>query len=274
MTEQAVPILMYHSVSNHAQTTFAPYCVTPDQFRKQIAWLAEQGYQAITVNRLVEAVLTGSGLANRPILITFDDGFLDFYTDALPVLAEYHFPATLFVATSYVGKTSSWLKNEREEDRPMLHWDQLDEIARSGIECGGHSHSHAALDRLARMQVQSEIRLCKDLLEDHLGRQVTSFAYPFGYYDRSIKTIIREAGYRGACAVRHSVSFIGDDLYALRRLMVSRDMDLDQFAGLVSHQSSKWARAVRDIRETAATFLRRNNLFPGAQYSSDGTNHD
>lgn len=130
MTGQAIPILMYHSVSDRAQTLFAPYCVTPDRFRAQIAWLAAQGYQAITVNRLVEAVVTGCGLESKPILITFDDGFFDFYTSALPVLNEYHFPATLFVATSYVGKTSCWLKNEGEESRPMLRWEHLDEIAR------------------------------------------------------------------------------------------------------------------------------------------------
>lgn len=274
MMEQAIPILMYHSVSNQAQAIFAPYCVAPDQFREQIAWLAGQGYHAVTVAHLIEALQTGSALANKPILITFDDGFLDFYTHALPILAEYNTPATLFVVTSYVSSTSRWLKNEGEEDRPMLHWSHLNEIARCGIECGGHSHTHAELDRLDRAQAREEIGLCKRLLEDHLGRPVASFAYPFGYYDRPLKAIVREAGYHGACAVRHSASFRGDDLFALRRMMVSRDMTLEQFARLVSRGSSRWARAVRDIRETAATVLRRRSLLPRPQYRSEPANHD
>ncbi len=104
-----IPILMYHSVSTTNNAKFSPFTVPPARFAEQMAYLSEQGYTPLTVTHYMQAAARGSMLPARPVVLTFDDGFEDFFTAALPVLQRYHFPATLYVATAFVGKTSRWL---------------------------------------------------------------------------------------------------------------------------------------------------------------------
>src|SRR3954449_3067340 len=123
-----VPILMYHSIAREAGRRFRPFVVAPEQFAEQIAYLDQAGYTPLTVSELVRAwAYRGIGLPTRPVVVTFDDGFADFHTAALPVLARYGFSATLYVATGYIGDTSRWLAAEGEGERPMLTWAQLAE---------------------------------------------------------------------------------------------------------------------------------------------------
>src|SRR5579859_480467 len=147
-----------------------------------MAYLNQHRYTPITVTQFAAALLQKDPrLPRRPVVLTFDDGFADFYTEALPILKRYAFPATLYVATAFINGTSRWLQREGEMARPMLTWEQLSEISASGIECGGHSHSHPQLDTLSQAEAYREIAQSKSLLEHHLGQNVSSFAYPFGY---------------------------------------------------------------------------------------------
>ncbi|MGH7870054.1 MAG: polysaccharide deacetylase family protein [Candidatus Dormibacteraceae bacterium] len=92
----------------------------------------------------------------KTVVITFDDGFADFYREALPLLQNYRYTATLYVATGFVGGTSRWLGSCGEGDRPMLTWSTLREIAALGIEIGANTHTHPELDRLAPQKVERE----------------------------------------------------------------------------------------------------------------------
>lgn len=232
-----IPILMYHSIACDASPKFRQFAVSPTLFAEQMAYLDRCRYTPITVTRLVHMrSQAGHLLPERPVVITFDDGFADFFTHALPVLNRYHFPATLYVATGYVGDTSRWLKREQEDRRPMLTWAQLQEICESGIECGAHTHSHPELDVLPYLVAQNEIKRCKSLLEDKLGKEVTSFAYPFGYYTAKVRQIVCEAGYTSACTVRYSMSSLSSDPFALERLMVGADTDIAAFTSLLSSE--------------------------------------
>lgn len=262
MQKQAIPILMYHSICADVHPLFKRYAIAPEQFRKQMAYLKSQDLHPMRVTELVTALRSQTGLPEKPLLLTFDDGFEDFYTQALPIIESSGFTATLFMPTQYVGKTSQWLKSAGEENRPILNWGQLKEITQRGVECGGHSHSHAELDRLPHKQTLAEITQCKDILEARLGQEISSFAYPFGYYNRAVKQMVKAAGYLGACAVRHTTGDGSEDLFALRRVIVTSDLDIKQFAKLVSHHSTKKELLIREVREFAANFLRRNNLFP------------
>jgi len=232
--QKKIPILMYHSISHTANPAFKPFAVAPSLFADQMAYLYEQGYTPITVTQFVHARAAGGiTLPERPIVLTFDDGYADFFTEALPILKRYKFPATLYVTTAYIDGTSRWLRWERETMKPMLSWSQLQVICENGIECGGHTHSHPQLDVLPLAVAQDEIQLCKSILEDHLQREVTSFAYPFGYFTTEIREIVYNVGYSSACAVQHAFNVLSTDVFALKRLMVSANMTVPVFAALL-----------------------------------------
>ena len=131
-------------------------------------------------------------LPPRPVVLTFDDGYADFYTAALPLLQRYHCTATLYIITDYVGETSKWLQREGEADRALLNWSQIREVAASAIECGAHTHTHRPLDWLADADLREEITLPQRLLAENVSVP-QSFAYPFGYYSRAARTLVQQA---------------------------------------------------------------------------------
>jgi len=234
-----VPILMYHSISSHASRKFQPFAVPPAFFADQMAYLYQEGYTPITVSHLVSAWSQQSTrLPEKPVVLTFDDGFADFFTTALPILKHYRFTATLYVSTGFVNGTSRWLSPEKEVARVMLTWKQLVEISMSGIECGGHSHSHPQLDILSSRAAREEISQCKMLLEEHLGQKICSFAYTFGYNIAQVRQSVQAAGYTSACAVRYALCSRWDDTFALPRLMVDASMNKDKFALLLADHAS------------------------------------
>ena len=229
-----VPILMYHSISRSATAKFRPFAVSPTAFAEQMVYLQAQGYTPITVTQYRDArITTKAKRPERPVVITFDDGFADFYTDALPALQQYGFTATLYVTTAFVGATSRWLQKEGEATRPMLTWQQLTEVVQAGIECGGHTHTHPQLDTVSIAAAQHEIAHCKEVLEQHLSHEITSFAYPFGYYTAQVRQAVADAGYSSACTVKHAMSSDATDILALTRFMVAADTDMQTFARLL-----------------------------------------
>ena len=243
LTKSRLPILMYHSISRYATPEFKQFVVSPLSFADQMAYLYQQAYTPVTVSQFIDMRSQGSSaLPMRPIVITFDDGFADFYTHALPVLVQYNFPATLYVTTAFVNGTSRWLERAGESMRQMLTWAQLREINALGIECGAHSHLHPQLDTLPGSIVRAEVVQSKRLLEDHLGRQALSFAYPFGYQNALVRRLVREAGYTSACSVKHTMCSVTSDPFSLPRLMVGADTDRDAFAALITGQDS-WSAA-------------------------------
>jgi peptidoglycan/xylan/chitin deacetylase (PgdA/CDA1 family) len=231
-----VPVLMYHSISDpeKAAPKFKQFTVSPELFEEHMAYLHQQGYTPITVSQFVAARAPGgAGLPRRPVVLTFDDGFADFYTEALPILKKYGFTATLYITTGYVGDTSRWLEHDGEGERPMLTWKQIAEIDQSGIECGGHSHTHPQMDTLAYSASAQEIEKSKQLLEEHLGHSVESFAYPFGYHTANVRRQIREAGYTSASAVKHAMSTETTEPFALARWTVQSTTNIDSLAAFL-----------------------------------------
>jgi peptidoglycan/xylan/chitin deacetylase (PgdA/CDA1 family) len=238
--EKKIPILMYHSVSDSSTLLFKPFVVTPAQFAEQIAYLHENNYTPITVTQLMRARLHNElVLPERPVVITFDDGFADYFTGALPVLNQYNFTATLYISTAFIEGTSRWLRNIEEGERPMLTWAQVAEINANGIECGAHTHTHPQLDTLPPSKARVEIASSKKILEDHLGQEVLSFAYPFGYFTARVRQIVQEEGFQSACAVRYKMSPENDNPFSLARLMVEEGMSIDAFASLLAGSNTE-----------------------------------
>lgn len=233
--KQKIPILMYHSISNYASPGFQPCIVPPEIFAEQLSYLDQHHYTTITVTQFVQAMeRDGEGLPEQPVILTFDDGYADFYTHALSALSRHSFTATLYVATAFVGGTSRWLQHMGEGMRPMLSWEQLSEINASGIECGAHTHTHPALDMLPPSVVRDEIVRSKELLENHLGQRIASFAYPFGYYNARVRRIVQEAGFASACAIKRALSSLHANPYTLTRLAIKPDTPLEDFAAALS----------------------------------------
>ena len=233
--KKKIPILMYHSISQRAAPKYRKFAVPPALFAAHMAYLHHQHYTPITVTQFMTMRGVGSFLLpERPVILTFDDGFADFFTAAFPVLEKYHFTATLYVTTAFINGTSLWLSHEGEGTRPMLTWDQLTEINAAGIECGGHSHCHPQLDTISPGAAQKEIVQCKRILEDRLKREVFSFAYPYGYHTATIKQLVREAGFTSACAVKYEMSSETTDAFALARLMVKPSTSVNTLAALLS----------------------------------------
>lgn len=249
-----IPILMYHSISCNASSRFRQFTVSPVLFAEQMAYLHQQAYTPMTVTQYVRARSQGvAALPERPIVLTFDDGFADFFTAALPVLKQYNFVATLYVSTAFIDGTSHWLRREKETARLMLTWEQLVEISSCSIECGAHSHNHQQLDTLPNPVAWDEIVQSKKLLEDYLGQEIFSFAYPFGYHIARVQKLVREAGYTSACAVKHAMSSVSDDPFSLARLMVGADTNIEEFVTLLAGRSSSPVEAAYKIYIRART---------------------
>ncbi len=240
--KRKVPILMYHSISQYATPNFKSFTVSPALFAEQMAYLYQHSYTPITVTQFINARdQEGPVLPERPVVLTFDDGFADFFTDAFPILKQYGFVATLYVPTAFINGTSRWLQREGEATRLMLTWNQLSEITTYGIECGAHSHSHLQLDVLPLSVATHEIVQSKEILEQHLGLKVSSFAYPFGYHTAALQRQVQAAGYTSACAVKFAMSSESTDPFALARLLVGTDTGVEAFAALLSGHSASIA---------------------------------
>jgi len=249
-----VPILMYHSISDDATRLFRQFTVSPALFAEHMDYLYQQTYTPISVTRLVSALFTSESaredLPAQPVVITFDDGFADFFYEALPILKRYNFTATLYITTAYVNGTSRWLQREGETERHMLSWEQVAEINKQGIEIGAHSHHHYQLDTLALAKAQEEIVLSKSILQEHLGLDVQSFAYPFGYSSSKVRHFVQDAGFTSACAVKHALSSEASDPFALARVMVDATTGVDTLSTLLrtGHSGSPFITAYQRMR--------------------------
>lgn len=234
--DSPVPILMYHSIGASTTPSYRRFAVDPAMFAQHLDFLAGAGYQTLTMSELADLRRKAAGPARLPartVVLTFDDGFADFYTEALPALRRHGFTATLYVITGYVGGRSEWLAADGEGDRPILSWSQLREIAASGIECAAHSDTHPQLDALPTGLLRRELSRPKRVLEDRLQHAVRTFAYPFGYYSRRVRHLVEEAGYRSACTVHDLVATARDDLFAVPRLTVDGATDVAGLARLL-----------------------------------------
>ena len=250
-----VPILVYHSISSKASRAFRRFALDRALLREHAAFLVGSGYHSVTITEL--ATQPWGKLPERCVALTFDDAFGDFADSALPVLHEYGLTATLYVPTAYVGWTSAWLEREGEANRRIVGWRELQDIADAGIECGAHSHRHRELDCLSPGRLEEEVRLPKQILEDHLGREVHTFAYPYGYHRRAVRSAVAASGYLGACAVGNFTATAQSDRFALPRLSVEHGADADRLARLLTDHAGLRHRALPELKRVVWHAKRR-----------------
>lgn len=218
-----IPVLCYHAVSETPSDWIAGMTVTPRQFAGHLRVLTDLGRVPVAPHAVAEALRGGPALPAGAVAITFDDGFAGVATQAAPLLLDAGVPAAIYVTTGVVGGTSPG------GDR-MLTWSQVAELAAVGFEIGGHTHLHHQLDAVPAAVARTDVRECRDRLQDRLGHPATGFAYPHGYSTRAIRRMVHDLGFTHAYAVRNSVSTDRDDPYAISRLTVTADVDSARLA--------------------------------------------
>ncbi len=190
-------VLMYHLIKEHLeQDKYNSLRVTPDMFERHIKYLYENGWTPFTIT---EALENREILPAKSVVITFDDGYRDNFTNAFPILKKYHFKATIYLVNDrgHLG-----LKSE-----PRLTDDDVMELINSGlIEIGAHTLSHANLNKLNLDEKKKEICESKQTIEKRFNIKCKSFAYPFGNYNDTDKKIVSECGYGSAVTTKNGIA--------------------------------------------------------------------
>lgn len=223
-----IPILIYHSLKTHATERYQPFSMDPGQFAEHMEHIAAGGWKTLTVGQL-SAALAGQAqsLPERPLVLTFDDGFEEVHSVALPVLTRLHLRSTVYIVTGHLGGHSRWLASLGEGDRPMLSPGQVRDLDEAGVEIGPHGHRHIALDEIPFSQAVSEIDVSRRALEEIITHPVVTFAYPYGYHTGGIKRHLQASGFGSACAVKQALSHPNDDRFALARAIVGSDLSTE-----------------------------------------------
>lgn len=215
-----IPILMYHFIGNNPNpkdTARNDLSVTPDKFEAQMDYLAKNGYTPITLDTLYGIFNNQTSAPSRSVVLTFDDGYIDFYYNAFPILRRFNFHAVSFIPTGLVGKSY------------YMSWDQIKEIHASGlITFEAHSVNHVNLTGLSYARMLKELQDSKNILSSQTGYPVNFIAYPYGISNVLVYSAVRKAGYVGGVGTWFGkVSGPGINM---PRIKISGYMSLKDFA--------------------------------------------
>lgn len=210
----SVPVLTYHSIDESGSVI----STAPETFRRQMKFLFDNDYRVTTLNELINDLMTHKTPLPKTVALTFDDGFRNFFEQAFPVLEEHNFKATVFLVTNFCGKHNDWEGNPPELPRSkLLDWGEIKELSEYGIEFGSHTRTHPNLTEISPEEFETEIVESKTEIENKLGKEVTTFAYPFGSFNFLVKQIAAE-NFKAACSTNLGKVQFGSDLFALERL--------------------------------------------------------
>ncbi len=212
---------MYHNIGvPPLKAKMKALYVLPSMFRFQMWFLKVAGFRIVKLSDMLDAIARGS-LNDRLAVLTFDDGYLDFYQNALPILREYNYPATVFVVSDLIGASNVWDTSRYDSIvEPLMNLRQLIEIQRSNIQIGSHSKTHADLTKIDINQRRLEIFQSKSKLEEVLGQPVEYFCYPFGGYTEDAIEMVKDAGYKAAISTKRGFVREGDSVFMMRRIPV------------------------------------------------------
>ncbi|TGE04185.1 polysaccharide deacetylase family protein [Hymenobacter fodinae] len=228
-----IPVLMYHALVAVPEPYMAPVHVAGEAFVQQMAWLAAEGYQAITLLELQQAVLLRRPLPEKAVALTFDDGYLSLIEQALPVLKPLGFMATLFLTTGAVGCPSyeqlpNFGASAPRHDRPLT-WEEVRELQRAGWAIEAHSCAHLNHAQLSDLELEQEIVGSKSQIEYQVGTPVQFYAFPYGKYRAAALRSIQEVGYVAGFSVHPGLVRPGQDLRRLPRLEITAHTGLEEF---------------------------------------------
>lgn len=201
-----VPILMYHYIRNaeNESQLGQNLSVSPKNFASQVKWLKDNGYETLKVADLADperkALSKIAFEKKRPIVLTFDDGYLDAYTEALPILQKYQATATFYVIQNYIGRPE------------YMDQAQIAKLEKAGMEIGSHTLSHPDLTKVSAEEAQRQIF-------DSKGSALT-FVYPSGKYNQTTVKLVQEAGYKAGLTTHFGIADQNSSILELPRVRV------------------------------------------------------
>lgn len=217
-----VPILMYHHVSDvpsDADLLRRDLTVTPENFRAQLQYLADAGYHPITLTDLYLYLTQGYPLPDKPVVLTFDDGYRDAYEIVFPILLDYGFPGTFFVLATPMG----------QESVDYITWAQAEEMSDAGMAIEGHGRDHVDLRGRSNDFLVYQILGIQEAINYHTGRLPRFFAYPSGQYDANVVAVLKSAGYWGAVTTDWGEEHTLESMFAMPRLRIRGGDTLESF---------------------------------------------
>ncbi len=217
---------MYHYVSippEDADVYRTDLSVEPEVFREQMAYLAENGFTTVDLYDLSRTISNKQELPEKPIILTFDDGYLDIYENAFPILQEYGFTGTFFIPTAFIDNNRAGYMN----------WAMIEEMAAEGHRFEPHSRTHLDLRGRERDTLIWEILGPQETLAAHIGYTPRYFAYPSGQYDQDVISLLYELDFWGAVTTMGGKWHGFIDRYEWVRLRIRNDTPLAEFIDLV-----------------------------------------
>lgn len=235
VVSDGIPALMYHKIGDAPPgSKLRKLWVSPADFRRQLEYLRDHGYTAINFTYWRDAEKGVKPLPEKPVLITFDDGYMNNYEYAYPLLREFGMKGVIFVVYEALEKHNGWHNPSTEPWLKMLTWAQMKEMQDSGVvEFGSHTMRHRNLSEAPLEEVRWELTESKKRLEDKLGREMIGFAYPYGQgaYKSEVRAAALEAGYRFDFSIKQGITRLpwNREREAVRRLLVRGDDNMFDF---------------------------------------------
>jgi peptidoglycan/xylan/chitin deacetylase (PgdA/CDA1 family) len=224
--DKGIPIVMYHSIGYEEGN---PARVTKENFREQMKYLKDNDYITLTLNDAYDFFVNNKPVPEKSIVITFDDGYVDNYIDAFPILKEFGFKATIFVITDLVDKDPSYMTSS-----------QLKEMQANEIDIESHTVYHEHLKELSYEKVVQTLKKSKDFLEQTLNKQIKYLAYPYGEYSKETLKAVAEVGYTLAVTTDGRWSDKADGILTLDRVFISGAAKLDVFIERITNINYKF----------------------------------
>jgi len=241
-----VIILCYHGVTerlNRHPNDPTGLHIRADRFEAQLDHLRRH-YRVISLAEFLEARRTNAPLPRKSVVLTFDDGYRNFLTGALPRLAAREMPASVFLITDRIPAESHAGRNGWSEldDETFLSWEEVRELHEHGVEFGSHTCSHRKLSQIAATDVDNELRLSQQKIGTHLSQATMPLAFPYGAYSETVVAMARELPYTCALTTDAGTNGPSTDLFLLRRNLIGDDDDEALFAARVSGLAALFQR--------------------------------
>jgi peptidoglycan/xylan/chitin deacetylase (PgdA/CDA1 family) len=198
-------------------TTVPGHYVSPKRFATQLRLLRRFGYSPIDLREVQTT------RESKPIVITFDDGYENFYSNAFPELVRYDVPSTVFLVSNLLGKTNEWDSRNGDVTEDLMTVRQIKDAQQKGVHFGSHTLDHADLNAVEPGEAMRQIAESKLNLERSLGREVTTFCYPYGRKSEAVARMVEEAGYQLACSTERGLNTPSTPKFLLRRTNIRND---------------------------------------------------
>jgi len=221
-----IKVLMYHRILTEKEAESDKHWtgVSIADFKDHLRMLEVFGYTPITFNDVRLHLNDDLDLPKRPVIITFDDGYEDFYKLAFPALQEYGMHAVVFALGDRTIKENIWEESEEISRAPLMCDDQILELYKNGIEIGAHSCTHPKLTELSKDRLRCEIFTSKKNLEALLGAEVHTFCYPYGLENNEVRSMVKQAGFMFGCSVYTGPLRFGESMFSIRRVAIKNGM--------------------------------------------------